>query len=217
MKLSKRNSIIILFVFIIIAGAFLYYSSFDVQTLHTIVAQNYIFGVFLFISVYILAGITMIPISPLTMFASSLFPFHTALLYIVIGNMLGACVPFGISKKFGETRVHAYIHKKYPHVDKFDHYLQKNGLIPVIMARFVPFLPYSVFNYMIGLTKVPFHTYILGTFIGMLPMSTLYLYLGYGFLRFDPKSIAIALSALLFFSGLIFWYQKKIFSKAQKI
>ena len=51
-----------------------------------------------------------------------------------------------------------------------------------------PAFPFSLLNYALGLTKVPLQTYVLVSWLGMIPCTLLYVYLG---------SIAQNLTALL--------------------
>lgn len=217
MKIQKIHVAVISFLaFFVIIGV-LYYTSFDIHIIKDLLYRNYYLGVAVFIGLYIIAGMTFIPISPVTIFATSLFPFHIALFYIFIGNFIGAILPFLISRKFGETRVHAYIHKKYPEADKIDHHLKNHGLVPVILARVVPFLPYSVFNYMLGLTQLNFSTYALGTVLGILPISSLYLYIGYSLFSFDAFHIISAVGVISLILVLLWWYREKLLIKEGEI
>jgi len=64
---------------------------------------------------------------------------------------------------------------------------ERGGLV-VLLTRLSPAFPFSLLNYALGLTKVPLKTYVFVSWLGMIPGTLLYVYLG---------SIAQNLTALL--------------------
>jgi uncharacterized membrane protein YdjX (TVP38/TMEM64 family) len=48
----------------------------------------------------------------------------------------------------------------------------------VLLTRLSPVFPFNLLNYAFGLTAVPFRTYVLASWIGMLPGTIMYVYLG---------------------------------------
>ena len=53
-----------------------------------------------------------------------------------------------------------------------------SGFKIVVLLRLSPVLPFSALNYALGLTRVSLRDYVLGSWIGMLPGTVLYVYLG---------------------------------------
>jgi uncharacterized membrane protein YdjX (TVP38/TMEM64 family) len=49
----------------------------------------------------------------------------------------------------------------------------------VAFVRIVPIFPYNVVNYLLGLTHIPFHQYMLATIIVMSPATVVYTYIGH--------------------------------------
>ena len=47
-----------------------------------------------------------------------------------------------------------------------------------MLLRLSPLFPFSLLNYVLGLTKVSFRDYVLGSWLGMFPATVLYVYLG---------------------------------------
>lgn len=52
------------------------------------------------------------------------------------------------------------------------------GFKIVLLTRLSPVFPFNLLNYAYGLTSVPFRTYVLASWIGMLPGTIMYVYLG---------------------------------------
>jgi uncharacterized membrane protein YdjX (TVP38/TMEM64 family) len=48
----------------------------------------------------------------------------------------------------------------------------------VLLTRLSPVFPFNLLNYAYGLTRVRFVDYVLGSLIGMLPGTVMYVYLG---------------------------------------
>ena len=52
------------------------------------------------------------------------------------------------------------------------------GFKIVLLTRLSPLFPFTLLNYAFGLTKVRFRDYVLASWIGMLPGTLMYVYLG---------------------------------------
>src|SRR5438270_264472 len=52
------------------------------------------------------------------------------------------------------------------------------GFKIVLLTRLSPLFPFTLLNYAFGLTKVRFRDYLLASWIGMLPGTVMYVYLG---------------------------------------
>ena len=68
--------------------------------------------------------------------------------------------------------------KKYPQAAAIDRAIQKNGFKVVVLLRLQPVLPFNMLNYALGLTSIRLRDYALASWIGMLPATVLYVYLG---------------------------------------
>src|SRR5262249_19420956 len=50
----------------------------------------------------------------------------------------------------------------------------------VAFVRLVPRFPFNLSNYVLGLTRIPIHQYVIATFVCMVPGAVAYTWLGYG-------------------------------------
>ena len=55
---------------------------------------------------------------------------------------------------------------------------QRDGLLIVFLVRLSPLFPFNATNYGFGLTSVKFRDYFFASWIGMLPGTVLYVYIG---------------------------------------
>src|SRR5262249_26419709 len=53
-----------------------------------------------------------------------------------------------------------------------------HGFKIVFLLRLSPLFPFGFLNYALGLTKISFREYVLASWIGMLPGTVMYVYLG---------------------------------------
>ena len=65
-----------------------------------------------------------------------------------------------------------------PRLRAVDTAIRTQGFRIVLLLRLSPLFPFSVLNYALGLTSVGLRDYVLASFIGMLPATFLYVYLG---------------------------------------
>src|SRR6266849_1748962 len=59
-----------------------------------------------------------------------------------------------------------------------DRAISEKGWKVVVLLRLSPLVPFSVSNYLYGLTGIRFHQFILASWVGMFPGTLLYVYLG---------------------------------------
>ena len=92
-------------------------------------------------------------------------------------------------------------------IEMLDKAVGKSGWKIVLLTRLSPLLPFNLLNYAFGLTQVRFRDYVLGSWIGMLPGTLLYVYLGS--LAHSVEEIVTGnvqqtpLQRLLFITGLV--------------
>ncbi|XP_047329483.1 TVP38/TMEM64 family membrane protein slr0305-like [Impatiens glandulifera] len=134
-------------------------------------------GYALFIAVYAGLEILALPAIPLTMSAGVLFGSLTGTIVVSISGTLAASVAFLIARYFARERILKLVegNKIFLAIDKA---IGENGFRVVTLLRLSPLLPFSLGNYLYGLTSVNFIPYILGSWLGMLPGTWAYVSAG---------------------------------------
>lgn len=138
------------------------------------VAARGITGPVIFAGVYALAAILALPGSVLTIMAGAVFGSITGFITVTIGANVGAALSFLISRYLARDLIVSLM-KNNEKFKKLDNLTEKNGAIIVAITRLVPIFPFNILNYGFGLTRVPFRTYVLWTFLCMLPGTLLYI------------------------------------------
>ncbi|XWS24684.1 hypothetical protein CRYUN_Cryun27aG0003800 [Craigia yunnanensis] len=134
-------------------------------------------GYALFIAVYAGLEILAIPAIPLTMSAGLLFGSVIGTIIVSISGTVAASVAFLIARYFARERILKLVegNKKFLAIDKA---IGENGFRVVTLLRLSPLLPFSLGNYLYGLTSVKFVPYVLGSWLGMLPGTWAYVSAG---------------------------------------
>ncbi|KAJ9676267.1 hypothetical protein PVL29_024999 [Vitis rotundifolia] len=134
-------------------------------------------GYALFVAAYAGLEILAIPAIPLTMSAGLLFGSFTGTIIVSISGTVAASVAFLIARYFARERILKLVegNKKFLAIDKA---IGENGFRVVTLLRLSPLLPFSLGNYLYGLTSVKFVPYVLGSWLGMLPGTWAYVSAG---------------------------------------
>lgn len=128
---------------------------------------------------YVIACVFLLPGSVLTLGAGFIFKVALGVVTVSIASTLGACAAFGV----GRTIARNWIAAKLANNEKFaaiDEAVAQKGFKIVLLIRLSPIIPFNFLNYAFGLTKISFWRYALGSWIGMIPGTFMYVYFGAG-------------------------------------
>ena len=141
------------------------------------VSQMGVAGIFLFIGVYAIATVLLAPGSILTIGAGFVFGLWKGFLAASAGATLGASLAFLVARFIARDKVKA-IAKRNEKFRKIDNAIGKQGAKLVFLLRLSPVIPFNLSNYFYGLTGVKFWPYVLASWIGMMPATFLFVYIG---------------------------------------
>src|SRR5213080_2752850 len=141
------------------------------------VGQMGIAGIFIFIGVYAVATVLMAPGSILTIGAGFAFGLWKGFLAISAGATFGASLAFLVARFIAREKIEA-ITRRNETFRKIDNAIGKQGAKLVFLLRLSPVIPFNLSNYFYGLTGVRFWPYVLVSWIGMMPGTFLYVYIG---------------------------------------
>ncbi len=134
-------------------------------------------GPVLLAGAYVVACVLFVPGSVLTLGAGFLFGVVRGTIAVSVGSVLGATAAFLV----GRTLLRGWIEKRiaaYPRFQAIDRAVGKEGFKIVLLVRLSPVFPFNLLNYAFGLTNVRLWQYVLASWIGMLPGTLMYVYLG---------------------------------------
>ena len=134
-------------------------------------------GPVLLAAAYVVACVLFIPGSILTLGAGFLFGVVYGTIAASVGSVLGATAAFLV----GRTLLRGWIEKRiadYPQFQAIDRAVGENGFKIVLLTRLSPIFPFNLLNYAFGLTNVRLRHFVPASWIGMLPGTIMYVYLG---------------------------------------
>lgn len=130
-----------------------------------------------FMAVYAVATVLLLPGSVLTLGAGALFGVVQGSIYVSIGSTCGAAAAFLVGRHLARDRVEAKLRgdERFAALDRA---VAAEGWRIVLLTRLSPVFPFTVLNYAFGLTRVSFGAYLIASWIGMMPGTILYVFLG---------------------------------------
>lgn len=126
---------------------------------------------------YIAACLLMIPGSILTLAAGFLYGVTAGTMLVSIGSTLGAGAAFLSGRYLARGRVERML-RRWPRFSAFNEAVSRQGFKIVLLTRLSPVFPFNLLNYAYGVTRVRFGSYLLASWLGMLPATVLFVYLG---------------------------------------
>jgi uncharacterized membrane protein YdjX (TVP38/TMEM64 family) len=174
---TPKKTLIVAVVAAIVSGLFY----FDVRALLrdslAWVEQLGPWGPVLFVLIYIVAAVLFVPGSALTLGAGAVFGVGLGSVLVSLGATLGATAAFLVGRYFAR----AWVAKKIEGNAAFaaiDRAVAAEGWKIVGLTRLSPAFPFSLLNYAFGLTRVSLRDYVVASWIGMMPGTVMYVYIG---------------------------------------
>lgn len=120
----------------------------------------------LVLSLYVVGGLVMLPVTGLILATGLAFDVVTALVYALLGSMSSAVAGYLAGRYFDMSfitrRSGARLHTVVDSV-------RRRGLLAVAAVRLVPVAPFTVVNVIAGAARIRPRDYLLGTLLGMAP------------------------------------------------
>jgi len=118
----------------------------------------------IFILIYTAGVCLFLPGTLLTGIGAAIFGAYWGFVYVWFGAMAGASAAFLIGRTLGREFASSLIGDK---LKKYDDGIERNGFATVLYLRLVYF-PFTPMNFGMGLTKVHFRDYFIGTGLGII-------------------------------------------------
>ncbi len=134
-------------------------------------------GVLVFVFAYGLATVAMLPGSLITLGAGFVYGPLIGLLVVSPASVLGATLAFLVGRFLARDWVKRQVEKN-PRFSRLDEEIGKESFRLILLLRLSPIFPYSLLNYALGVTRASLTHYVLASFLGMIPATFMYLYLG---------------------------------------
>ena len=127
-------------------------------------------GPIIYLAFYTFGAPLLIPGSVLSVVGALGFGIFPGVIYVSIGTTTGAAGSFLVARYLARPTVEKIISKR-PMFQKLDKGVTEHGWRMVAIVRLMPIFPYMFMNYALGLTNIRFTTYVIVSFVAMLPAN----------------------------------------------
>ncbi|PRP80964.1 hypothetical protein PROFUN_11078 [Planoprotostelium fungivorum] len=167
---------------------------------------------------FILGGYT-----PLTLGAGAIYGVLLGTITVSLSSIIGATVSFFVSRFF----LREWIERRFKGRDEFDFFMslfaqsKENRLICILM-RCSP-IPYGIQNSLFAVTDISFSTYLLTTWIGLLPFQILWTHFGSTMAAYSQSSslsawqiVSVVVQVLVMILLFVYlWHKMKKYKRQQ--
>jgi uncharacterized membrane protein YdjX (TVP38/TMEM64 family)/rhodanese-related sulfurtransferase len=146
--------------------------------------------------IYALATVAFVPGAIFAIIGGVLFGPVWGSLWNLLGGTLGATLAFLVARYIVGDWVR---HKAAGLLKRLIDGVDAEGWRFVAFVRLVPLFPFNLSNYVLGLTRIPLHHYIIATLVCMVPGAVAYTWLGHagrGALTGEADTVRYGLLAL---------------------
>jgi len=175
--MQKYKFLILFFLVLTILFVFLLGSKLgiNIKNIINFISHQGILAPVIFLLVYTIGPVFFMPITPLSATAGVLFGPLWGTVFSVIGATSGACATFFVSRYL----LRDFICKKESSQITFvQNRIEKDGWKFVMLARITPIFPFNIQNYLFGVTKIRFITYLWASALSLIPGTFVYVYIG---------------------------------------
>jgi uncharacterized membrane protein YdjX (TVP38/TMEM64 family) len=159
-----------------LAGIWVFNGTINARSVEAWVAGLGVWAPIGFVLLYGIATIALVPGGIFDLAGGALFGPYFGTLIDLAGATLGAALSFLVARYVAQEWVQM---RSGPRLQAVMRSVDADGWQFVAFVRLVPIFPYSVMNYLLGLTRIPFHQYMIATVIFMLPSTIVYTWIGH--------------------------------------
>lgn len=206
-----KKIILITFFFILLAAAFANRSEFITfaQNIEMWSLSNPISTASMLIALKIISAPLGFPGTPLTLLSGSLFGNFVGTIIAIIGNTLGATLAFSVSRYLLRDYVQNKFISNNKLIKKYETRLETKPMATVMLLRIIPIFPFNALNFLLGISNIPIKKYIIGSFIGMIPGTFMFVYFGESIRMLNWINIVFAIVGIILLTYIGKFYEKQ--------
>ena len=135
-----------------------------------------VLGIGIFACIYIVAIALSLPVAtPLTILSGFLFGRVLGTVIVVVSATVGATIIFVLTRFF----FHRFFTRKFgDRLEVVNNEFTNHGFFDVLFLRLIPVIPFALINVGTALTSVRLQNYVLGTLLGIIPFTFIYVQAG---------------------------------------
>lgn len=128
-------------------------------------------------ALFALCNILLLPGGILSIGAGFFFGLWWGFFIVLVGNSIAAAISFWISRRIGQRWLSQKLSRN-PMLAVLETGVEREARKIIFLSQLHPLFPTSLLNYLYGLTRIRFSTFMIWTAIGRAPGLFLYAYLG---------------------------------------
>lgn len=148
-----------------------------IEALKEWVAEAGVWGPVVLGTAYIVAVLLFVPGSALSLAAGAIFGLKVGTITVSIASTTAAALAFLIARYLARAKIEQQA-ARFPKFGAIDEAIGQGGWRIIALLRLSPFVPFSLSNYLYGLTAIRFWPCVLASWVGMLPGTFMYIYFG---------------------------------------
>src|SRR6266481_5566382 len=126
---------------------------------------------------FALCNVLLLPGGLLSVGSGFFFGLWWGFFIVLLGNSISAAIAFALSRWLGKRWLSRKLSQSST-LRLLEPAVEREGWKIIFLSQLHPLFPTSLLNYVYGLTRIPFRTYMLWTSIGRAPGLFLYAYFG---------------------------------------
>jgi uncharacterized membrane protein YdjX (TVP38/TMEM64 family) len=158
-----------------------------------------------FVAVYAAAAAFATPVSPLAYGAGAVFGLIRGSMLVWIASMVGATAGYWLARGVWAAPAHRLLGR---YSDNLRSLRSGSAFLKTVRVQLMPIVPFGVFNYAAGTTRLAFVPFLAGTSLGVVPGTVAAVYVGdrvaAGFEHSDSHAFVIAGGVMLLLLALSF-------------
>jgi uncharacterized membrane protein YdjX (TVP38/TMEM64 family) len=206
---AKTNLLLLTVICIVATGIGIYLlGGIKPEQLQAWLQQMGIWAPIIYIVLYTIGTILILPSTPLNLSGGALFGVWWGTLWTSLAALIAAVVAFAFTRSVGRSYI---AHKFAGRWQAIDAEMRQGGLFYMFAIRLLPIIPYGIVNFVAGLTSIRFRDYLLGTTLGTVPGILPFVMMGAGLQALAsgnllPLMAAFTLTGMLV--GVATWYRR---------
>ena len=163
-----------------IGGLVWLFSRIDPTDIQAFVAGFGPWALVVYIALFALLPAMFFPVAVLALAGGLLFGLWAGSMYTFLGAMINCTVMFWLARTVGYEKVKSLVESRLS--DKWQNRLNaaagREGFLLLIILRLIPAVPYNLINYAFGLTRMSYGAYLLGSAMGIIPGTLVFINIG---------------------------------------
>ncbi|MBI3995474.1 MAG: TVP38/TMEM64 family protein [Nitrospirae bacterium] len=162
----------------------------------------------LYLLIYSIAPVFFVPGWIITIGGGLAFGAVWGTVLTVIGATIGATLAFFVARTMGRDFVARVLKEKFKTLNTIDEQAATHGFQVIFFLRLIPLVPFNVLDYVAGISKIGTRDYILATFLGIIPGTFAYVYLGSALTNIYSWKFALGIGLLVLLAVIPLLYKR---------